>query len=498
MNQRRAGLLLHPTSLPGRFAIGDLGPAVDRLLDWMTRAGLSIWQVLPLGPPTIYGSPYDSLSAFAGNPLLISPERLLADGLLTPEDLDAPSGSDNRVDFAKVATWKRTLLRQSWERFRDIPGPLHDEMTAFQTAEAQRSWLADWTLFSALKERFPGQSWCEWPAPLRDRKPTALEVARQELADELDYHGYLQFQFFRQWQRVRDEAARRGILLLGDLPIYVAHDSADVWSHRELFALAEDGRPAAVAGVPPDYFSPDGQRWGNPLYRWDVLAKNGHGWWIERVAANLRLADALRLDHFRGFEAYWQIPASEPTAVHGSWTPGPGTALFAALKDALGALPLIAEDLGDITPSVHELRAALGLPGMRVLQFGFDDAGSLHAPHHLSPKSVVYTGTHDNDTLLGWFRGLEPQKQQRVRDYAGAADADEARVVQAIVRLAFTSVARWMIIPAQDLLELGSEARMNTPGQALGNWVWRLPAGAFTDPLAERLRRLAELSDRLR
>lgn len=498
MKERRAGLLIHPTSLPGRFGIGDLGPAVDQLLDWMARAGLSVWQVLPLGPPGFHGSPYDSLSAFAGNPLLISPERLLDDGLLTPEDLDPPPAGDSWIDFARAVPWKRALLRRSWERFRAAPGPLHDELAAFQAAEAQQSWLADWVLFSALAERHPDRSWAEWPAPLRDREPTAMDAARRELADELTFHGYLQFLFFRQWRRVRDEAGRRGILILGDLPIYVAYNSADVWSHRALFELDEDGRPTSVAGVPPDYFSPEGQRWGNPLYRWDVLAESGYGWWIERLTANLQLADALRLDHFRGFEAYWKIPASEPTAVGGAWVPGPGRALFEALESALGFLPLIAEDLGDITPPVHELRESLGLPGMRVLQFGLGDAASLHAPHHISPDSVVYTGTHDNDTLLGWHRGLDPETRQRVRDDVGVEDGDDARVVQAIVRLAFTSVGRWAIVPAQDLLELGGEARMNTPGKPDGNWGWRLHAGAFTDPLAQRIRRLAELADRLR
>ena len=500
MSRRAAGILLHPTSLPGRFGIGDLGPTAERFLDWLREAAQCWWQVLPLGPPETHASPYTCLSAFAGNPLLISPERLGDDSLLDAADLeDATAGPPKRVDFAAVAAWKEKLLRRSWERFKvSAPDGLRDEMAAFATAPEQR-WLDDWTLFMASRRHHEGRPWWQWDPALKDRDPDALAAVRQSSADELGYHGYLQFLFFRQWTRLREEAHRRGVRILGDLPIYVALDSAEVWTRRELFELDDAGRPLAVAGVPPDYFSADGQLWGNPLYRWDRMAADGYTWWIDRLAANLRLADRVRLDHFRGFAGYWRVPAGAATAAAGEWVKGPGQALFRAFatalgKTALGELPLVAEDLGDITPDVDALREAAGLPGIRVLQFGFDDAASVHAAHNLRRRSVVYTGTHDNDTAAGWFESLDGEARQRVRDYCGlTSDGDLHR---AVIRLAYASVAELAVVPLQDVLGLGSAARMNTPSRAGGNWAWRCREGELSGHAARRLRRLAELTGR--
>lgn len=491
MPSRAAGILLHPTSLPGRFGIGDLGPAVERFLDWLRDASQSWWQILPLGPPEAHASPYTCLSAFAGNPLLISPERLVDDGLLAAADLeDAPGAPPEQVDFATVAAWKETLLRRSWERFKtSAPKALRDELAAFAAAPEQH-WLDDWTLFMTLRRRHDLGGWWQWDPALRDREPAALAAVRQSSADELAYQGYVQFLFFRQWARVREEARRRGVRILGDLPIYVALDSAEVWTRRELFELDAAGRPLAVAGVPPDYFSKTGQLWGNPLYRWDRMAADGYAWWIARLAANLRLADRVRLDHFRAFAGYWRVPAGAATAVAGEWIEGPGKALF----DALGELPLVAEDLGDVTPDVDALRDALGLPGMRVLQFGFDAAASIHAAHNLRRRSVLYTGTHDNDTVAGWFGALDAAARQRVRDYCGIENG--ADVHWHLIRLAYASVAELAVVPLQDVLGLGSAARMNTPSRAGGNWSWRCRADALSGRDARRLRRLAELTGR--
>ena len=494
--KRFAGILLHPTSLPGPYGVGDLGPAVDVFLDGLAAAGQSIWQVLPLAPPSYSGSPYDALSAFAGNPLLISPELLYEDGLLDGWELEEfPGFSLDKVDFDAVRPWKEALLRRTWGRLADRRPDLREEMAAFHQDPEQQGWLGDWTLFSALKSRYDGRAWVDWEPGLRRRQRAAMASARQELSDEIAYHEYLQFQFFRQWGRVREMASERDIRIMGDIPIYVSHDSADVWAHPELFDIDSEGHPIHVAGVPPDYFSKTGQRWGNPLYRWDYLADTGYAWWIDRLRANLRLADLVRLDHFRGFAAYWKIDAVEETAINGTWEDGPGKALFDAIEGALGSLPLVAEDLGEITDEVHALRDALGLPGMRVLQFGFGEPDSIHAPHHLSTDTIVYTGTHDNDTLVGWYQSLDDGMRHKVRTYLGA---DDGGVPWGVIRQAYTSVSELAIVPVQDLLGLPAEARMNTPGEPSGNWQWRLRDGEWTRDKIERLRRLTELSDRLK
>ncbi|HUP62715.1 MAG TPA: 4-alpha-glucanotransferase [Thermoanaerobaculia bacterium] len=492
--RRAAGILLHPTSLPGRYGIGDLGDELIVFLDWVASAGMRVWQVLPLNPPGYGHSPYGCLSAFAGNPLLISPQRLLHENLLEPEDVAGfPRFSAEHVEFERVSQQKFALLRTAWRRF-ETREELHDAFDAFAAAPEQKEWLDDYALYMTLKERARGAAWWTWSRGLARREAAALTRARNAHADDIDFWRFVQFLFFRQWAAVREEAHSRGIRILGDVPIYVACDSADVWAHRELFELDENGQPTVVAGVPPDYFSATGQRWGNPLYRWDRMEATKYRWWIARVRTNLRFADVLRLDHFRGFAAYWEIPAGEPTAVHGRWMPGPGLALFDAMREALGELPLVAEDLGFITQDVHELRNAIGVPGMRILQFGFAQNDSVHLPHRYEPHTVVYSGTHDNDTARGWFATSSEEERQTAAAYLGC---NEDSVAWCLIRAAYTSVAEMAIVPAQDILDLGSEARMNRPGDGKDNWTWRLLPGALTHEQAARLRRLAEITGRV-
>jgi 4-alpha-glucanotransferase len=487
--QRFAGVLLHPTSLPGVYGIGDLGDELIAFLDWAATAGARIWQVLPLNPPGFGNSPYGCLSSFGGNPMLISPQRLLQEGLLDADAVaELPRFANDFVEFERASEWKWALLRTAWKN----ASSRRAELDAF--IEEERAWLDDFALYMALKDRAAGAPWWEWEEKVSRRDPRAMAKARRELADGIDFHQFVQWLFLRQWSAVRDAAAARGIRIMGDVPIYVAQDSADVWSNRELFQLDENGLPTVVAGVPPDYFSATGQRWGNPLYRWDLLRETKYAWWIERVRANLRLAEIIRLDHFRGFAAYWEIPAHEPTAIHGRWMPGPGRALFDAIREALGSLPLIAEDLGFITPEVHELRHAVKLPGMKILQFGFAQVDSPHLPHRYEYDTVVYTGTHDNDTARGWYETAPAEEQLLARSYLGEECHD---ISWSLIRTAYTSVARTAIVPVQDILGLGSDARMNRPGNSHDNWSWRLPPGALTREHAERLRRLAEISGRV-
>lgn len=496
MPRRASGILLHPTSLAGGFGIGDFGPNACDFLRWLALAGQSVWQILPLGPPGLGNSPYLALSSFAGNPLLISPQRLEERGLLRPGDL--PSWmipSRNRVDFPAATALKDELLRRFWQQIRDAQGPgeLQTQYREWCGDSSQSHWLDDWCLYAAIKHDRNGQPWYEWPGALRWREPGELNRARRQLADEIAYQAFLQFLFFQQWFELQGEARRLGISILGDLPFYVALDSCDVWVRPDLFDLDEEGQPRHVAGVPPDYFSATGQRWGNPVYRWEKLVREHYTWWIERLAFQLRLVDRVRLDHFRGFAGYWEIPAREPTAEKGHWRPGPGREFFAAALGALGALPLVAEDLGVITEDVDELRESLQLPGMKVLQFAFDAPESPHLPHHLTPQTVLYTGTHDNDTAQGWIDGASDEVRRRALDYAGGT-IDELH--WSLIRLAMTSVAELVIIPIQDVLGLGSDDRMNLPGTAEGNWGWRLPAAALDEAIAERLLRLTVVADR--
>jgi 4-alpha-glucanotransferase len=493
--RRAAGLLLHPTSLPGPFGIGDLGPEAHAFLDFCERAGQRLWQVLPLGPVGEGYSPYSSHSAFAGNPMLISPERLREEQLLADDELrERPDFPTDHVDFARVASWKEALLRKAHARFVAAPPPdLQAARDAFGGAPEQRAWLDDWCLFSALKSRNGGKAWSEWPAPERRREPAALAAARSELAAEYNYHAFVQFLFFRQWHALHEAARARRVAVLGDLPMYVASDSADVWSHPELFDLNDELAANAVAGVPPDYFSATGQLWGNPLYRWDRMGEDGFAWWIERLRANLRLADVARIDHFRAFASYWAVPAGEQTAVHGRWVKAPGRALFKAVKQALPGAEIVAEDLGHITPDVEKLLDVTGFPRMKVLQFAFSKTDDPFLPHNHDRNCVVYTGTHDNETTRGWWGSLNQTDRARVIDYTGG---DGREIEWSLIRAAYNSVAERAVAPLQDALGLGNEARMNTPAKPEGNWGWRARSEHFRPELAERLRRLAELSGR--
>ncbi len=493
---RGAGILLHPTSLPGPFGVGDLGAEADAFVTWVADAGQAVWQILPLCATGPSHSPYVALSAFAGNPLLVSPGRLAEEGLLARSALDrVPAFPTSHVEYDAVNRWKEALLRAAWRGFRRrAPRATKLDLDAFLSDSAQTCWLDDWALFMAIRIRHRGRPWTSWPHDLHRREPAALRRARRDLSAEIAYQKFLQFLFFRQALRIKAEANRRGVLIMGDLPIYVAPDSADVWANQPLFDLDPEGRPVEVAGVPPDYFSATGQLWGNPLYHWDRLAEQGYAWWVERMRSNLRLADLLRLDHFRAFVAYWAIPAGEPTAEKGRWLVGPGRALFDVLRAALGDLPLVAEDLGLITPDVHVLRAELGLPGMRVLQFAFDGSDNEHLPHRHPSDVVVYTGTHDNDTTRGWFESLDVGQRQTVLEHVGT---DERSIEWDMIRAAYRSPARLAVVPMQDVLGLSTEARMNTPGRAEDNWKWRAPRGSFRVEIAARLARLAAECDRL-
>jgi len=499
--RRASGILLHPTSLPGPFGIGDVGPAANRFLDFLASARQSYWQILPLGPTGYGDSPYQTFSAFAGNPMLVSPELLVEEGLLAASTLrDAPRFRDERVDYGEVIPWKRQVLQRAFDHYRQSGGSeLRSEVELF--AEAERSWLEPFALFMALKEAHGGRPWPEWEPSIAARTPQAIARWQARLGEQMQSHIYGQYLFFRQWNRLKRYAGSRGIRIIGDAPIFVAHDSADCWVHRELFHLRRDGRPALVAGVPPDYFSATGQLWGNPLYRWDAIEAQGYRWWIDRLRATLATVDVLRLDHFRGFSGYWAIPGKAPTAETGRWEQGPGVPFFAAVEKALGTLPIIAEDLGVITPDVVALRDRFGFPGMRVLQFAFDafeaSAGNPHLPHNHVRNCVVYTGTHDNDTTAGWYGSSPPKTRRFTRAYAHSTRRDPVAVTWDLIRLAHASVAHTAVIPLQDLLGLGNAARMNLPGRPGGNWQWRFSADAAGDELAERLARLTGVYGRI-
>lgn len=490
MTPRAAGVLLHPTSLPGPFGVGDLGIASEEFIAWASDAGLSVWQVLPLGPTGYRNSPYGCLSAFAGNPILISPERLVADGLLDRAALDgARRFREDEVDYQQIVPWKERILRASWDRFRGgAPAEPRRALEAYLEDPRQAGWLEDWALYASLKARHGGREWTAWDGRLARRDAVAIEAARRELAEEMGFHMYVQFLFFRQWDRVKRLANGRGMRIMGDVPFYVAHDSADTWTNARLFALDENGQAERVGGVPPDYFSASGQLWGTPVYRWDRVEAEGFSWLTERLEANFRLADLVRLDHFRGFAAWWEVDARAPNAVDGRWVEGPGARFFDAVRKRLGDVPLVAEDLGMITPDVEALRASQGLPGMKVLQFAFAEPDSLHLPVHHGRDSVVYTGTHDNDTTRGWFASLGEDERRRVLDLVGT---DGSEIEWDMIRVALASEGLLVIVPAQDILGLGPAARMNTPGRANGNWAWRARREVLTPALAARVRALA-------
>jgi 4-alpha-glucanotransferase len=480
--------------LPSRGGIGDFGPAAYEFIDFLAAARQGVWQVLPLGPLGFGNSPYSSTSAFAGNPLLVSLDRLADHGWIDRSQLRALPDYSGDVNYDEVRAVKSPLLRAAADNFRK-------HSTSAQRFRFERFckdndwWLQDFVLFDTLRDQHQDESWNAWPRELARREPSALQRIVQEFANELDIRRIIQFAFFEQWRSLRSYCHTRSVRIAGDIAIFVNYDSADVWTHPQLFRLDHNLNPEVVSGVPPDAFSATGQRWGNPLYRWDVMRQHGYQWWIQRMRWALETCDYIRIDHFRGFEKFWEIPAHEQTAINGRWVDGPKDDIFHTLREALGGLPFFAEDLGFITPEVHALRDRLGIPGMAVMQFGFGDPGAhIYLPHRLTCNRVMYTGTHDNDTMLGWWNSCTDYERRAAQAYLGRIDGD---VHWAFVRAAQASIADLCIVPLQDVLGLGSEARMNTPSLADGNWKWRYRPGALTRDLAAELAILAEVTDRL-
>ncbi len=485
---RSSGILLHPTSLPGPYGIGDLGPTAHGWLDDLAATGCTLWQVLPLCPTGYADSPYQCFSTFAGNVYLISPDLLCEEGLVTANDLAAcPDFPEDEVDYGPVISWKLALLDSALERFES--GSFSQLKVDFETFRASnREWLDDFALFMAIKDLYSLKPWTQWPAPLRDRDSMQLQKARAAYATEVTRHSFRQFLFFRQWKALRTKSHEVGVSIIGDLPIFVAHDSADVWANRELFHLDAAGQPTVMAGVPPDYFSKTGQLWGNPLYRWEVHEASGYAWWKARFRAVFKLVDVVRVDHFRGFVDYWEIPGEATTAIEGRWLPGPGAQFLQAVMNELGDLPIIAEDLGEINPNVFVLRDQFDLPGMKILQFAFDGGlDNEFLPHHYPPNSIVYTGTHDNDTIVGWWDTASKEERAFATKYLAVTGDD---ISWDLIRAAWLSKANVAITPLQDVLSLPTGARMNFPGTLGGNWSWRMPAGAFSPELQAQLSQL--------
>jgi 4-alpha-glucanotransferase len=494
---RSSGFLLHPSSLPGPFGIGDLGPSAFRWVDTLAAMKQQWWQILPLGPTGLGNSPYMSYSAFAGNVNLLSPELLVRDELVSPNLWDGKSFPDDRVDFEAVIAFKSALVRAAWDRYRGMAN--HPLSSAFAVyCEREKSWLADYALFMAIRDSLGNRGLIDWPVELLRRDPVALGHMERSVGNQIRMHQFGQFLFDRQWTALRTYAHEKGVKIIGDVPIFVALDSADVWANPQQFLLDKDLKPEVVAGVPPDYFSEDGQLWGNPIYDWAAMKADGYSWWISRIRRTLAQCDLVRLDHFRGFAQAWHVPAGDKTAKNGKWVDGSGLDLFRAIEAAIPCpvdaqhstlntqhcLPLIAEDLGLITPDVVELRETLGLPGMRVLQFGIGDAKNPYQPHNYEPNTVCYTGTHDNDTTPGWYSQLSEKDRQFWPDYFGYPISDAGMM---FIREAWKSVAEVAISPLQDLLGLGSEARMNTPGLAEGNWGWRFRPEQFRPGTIEKI-----------
>lgn len=500
--QRSSGVLLPVFSLPAPCGIGDLGPGAYRFIDFLERAGQSCWQILPLGPTSadLGHSPYMSASALAGNPLLISPELLVEEGLLRPEQLSCPDFSVYTIDYRRVQDHKEYLFSLAWEAFQKST-----HAASLEAFIAAQPWVEEYGLFLALKERYRQAAWFQWPEALRLHNKKNLQAARRKLRAEIRRHCFLQYLFFNQWQRLKDYAREHGIALIGDLPVYVAMDSVDVWSNQAIFVLdSQTGMATHVAGVPPDYFSATGQRWGNPLYAWNsedsLVRASLYNWWEARLRQNFLLTDILRLDHFRGFESYWSIPAGEETAVNGKWLPGPGLAFFREMEQRLGKMALIAEDLGIITPEVEALRDTLGLPGMKILLFAFDCLpDNSYLPCNCPANSVIYTGTHDNETAVGWFLNpdVEWAFKEQAKRFANKNDGDPSSFHTDLIYLAMAAPSRLAIFPMQDLLGFGNDCRMNTPGQSEGNWIWRCPPHCINDDLAGWLRELTRFFGRI-
>jgi 4-alpha-glucanotransferase len=502
---RASGVLLHPTSLPGPFGIGDIGPEAYRFADFLVASGQSLWQVLPLGPTGYGDSPYACYSAFAGNTLLISPEQLVQESLLPrSESTPAKPLPAEQVDFGQVHQFKDAILQKAYDAYKRTTDT--GLRSAFETfAQTYALWLEDYALFRALKDEHEGVAWNEWDLALVLRKPAAIARARELLREQIEAQKYYQFLFFKQWFALKSYCNDRGIKLVGDIPIFVAHDSADVWTNPEQFKLRENGSPIVVAGVPPDYFSATGQLWGNPLYNWERMIADKFKWWIARVKATLQMVDIVRVDHFRGFAASWEIPGGDETAERGRWVEAPGLELFATIRDALGDLPIIAEDLGVITPDVEKLRDSFGFPGMRILQFAFSsDTKNIDLPHNYHKNVVTYTGTHDNDTTVGWFRSVAGEGSTRTAKQIARErkfclnylNTNGEEIHWDFMRAVLASVANTAVVPLQDLLGLGTEARMNLPNSTEGNWSWRFKQHALTDKIGTRLKELTELYGR--
>ena len=496
MFERSSGILFHPTSLPGKYGIGTLGKEAYAFIDFLKKSRQKLWQIFPLGPTGYGDSPYQSFSSFAGNPYLIDFDLLIEAHLLSEEDLRDVFFGDNEeyIDYGAIYNQKYPLLRKAYENFKSSDNhEMRENLEHFKRENA--SWLNDYSLYISLKNHFNGLPWNEWAHDIKNREHGAMEHYKNELADDIEYHNFIQFLFFKQWNDVKRYANENGIKIIGDIPIFVAADSSDAWANPEIFLFDEERKPVKVAGVPPDYFSATGQLWGNPLYNWQKLKETNYSWWVERVRANLSTCDIIRIDHFRGFEAYWAVPYGDDTAINGQWEPGPGIDLFNAIKSQLGELPIIAEDLGLMTQGVIDLREATGFPGMKILGFAFDSGEENdYLPHTYTKNCVVYTGTHDNDTLIGWFQKAKEEDRQFARDYLNSRSDDE--IHWDAIRGAWSSVANMAISPVQDFLGLGSEARINTPGVAAGNWQWRLRHGVLTDELAERIAKLTRVYSR--
>ncbi len=490
---RASGILLHPTSLPGTFGIGDLGPEAYSFVNFLEKAGQRYWQILPLGPTGYGDSPYQSFSAFAGNTLLISPEGLVEDGFLTREQIAKhPKFRADRVDFGTVYEWKKKILALAFEGFQTIANvELRNDFETF--VQQNNWWLEDYAVYRAIKAAEGQKAWYEWPTPIKLRDNGALAEIGKELFDEVLAEKFYQFVFYRQWGLLKEYANKHSVKMIGDIPIFVALDSTDVWCNQDKFKLNPDGSPRVVAGVPPDYFSKTGQLWGNPIYDWDAMRKDNFHWWIARVAFTLRTVDVVRVDHFRGFAAAWEVPGADETAENGQWVDVPGNELFTALRQHLGELPLIAEDLGVITPDVRELRDRHGFPGMKILQYAFGgDAKNHDLPHNYIPNCVAYTGTHDNDTIVGWWESRpktdEAKKSSELEYCLKYLNTDGAEIHWDLIRAAWASVADTAITTVQDLLGIGGEGRMNLPASESGNWYWRYPKGALSDKITGRLK----------
>lgn len=495
---RMAGVLLHPTSFPSKYGIGDLGKSAYQFIDFLVEAGQKIWQVLPLGPTSFGDSPYQSFSSFAGQPLLISPDLLVEEKLLVEEDfIGMPVWDNHTVDYGAVITYKTALLKKAYDAFTVTSNhQLEKEYQDF--CDENKDWLDDYALFMAGKEVHDGNSWLAWEDSLKNPTPEERGKWENRLRTSIRYYKFIQFLFFRQWFKVKEYANQRGISIVGDIPIFVALDSADVWASKSMFQLDSKGYPTAVAGVPPDYFSQTGQLWGNPLYDWEVMKQDNYRWWIQRIKAQLKFVDFLRIDHFRGFEAYWAVPYGETTAIHGEWKKGPFKDLFYAIKKELGEnMPIFAEDLGIITPEVEDLRDTFEFPGMKILQFAFDNTQENNfLPHYYSNNCICYTGTHDNDTTIGWYKNASFASKEKCRKYMNIKEENPSEIVWGFIKTAYASTAKYVIIPLQDLLEKESEARMNTPSTPSGNWAYRYEQGELTKELVEKMRELVWLYGR--